>query len=264
MASRTHAAALAALELPAPPADYLADDATVSALARGYAAGAEAQGATRATYLRILLAHTQAALGAPRPTLVDARRFATLDPAAAAAQGRALKATHERLYGLVLAAITTSDLEDSSRLSAQERKRRALLRNQRSNFARSAASVLRSLSRALYDLHEIGVKDAAKGRLAALARKRSPEAHSADDAQSRRAAIATARAITALELLAEGDHAGAIQAGQLLIDRAAALLLSIGTPSARSPEKATTDRVPLKTHGATFWPVYRPEEARTN
>lgn len=259
-ASNTHTALLGAAALPETPADYLANDATIAALARAYAAGTVAQSSTRGTYLRVLLAHTQTTLGAPRPALHDARRFATLQPDAIAAQQKALKATHDRLYAIVLDAISSDALRDSPRLKPAERSARARQRNIRSNFARSAAATLRAVSKAGYDLHELGVKDAAKGRLAALARKRMPQEH--DDQPQRRAALATARAVTALEALAGIDHEGAVQAGQLLIDRAAALLLAIGTPSARTPVKANEERRPLKTHGATFWPVYKPDEAR--
>jgi hypothetical protein len=258
----THAQDLArgTLTLPEAPSDYLADDATVTALAQAHAAGAAAQAGTRATYLRVLLAHTQVALGAPRPTLHDAKRFATLQPDAALAQQKALKACHDRLYALVLDAITVPDLADSTRLKAGERSRRARLRNARSNFARSAAATLRAVSRSQYDLAELGVREASKGRLAALAMKRAPQEH--DEQPQRRAALATARAITALEALAGLDHQGAVEAGQMLIDRAAALLLGLGTPSVRSMDKATEARRPLRTAGGTFWPVYKPDESR--
>lgn len=108
---------------------YLVSDEIVTKMARDYSDAQFASSNVRGAYLRVLVAHSKEALGnARRPTTEQALK--------------AVADTHTRLYAVVLAAITTPDVEADEKLSADERRARALERNRRSTFARSAKSTL--------------------------------------------------------------------------------------------------------------------------
>jgi len=105
---------------------YLATNEQLAALAQEYASGLGLIGGVRASYLRILVAHSQQDAG---------RQLKKLTPV----QTRKLvQATHDRLYAVVLSAITTPELAADERLSPRENTKRSLERNRRSNFARTA------------------------------------------------------------------------------------------------------------------------------
>jgi hypothetical protein len=112
----------------AKPKDFLLDDAGVAALARDYVDGVSRTDRVSSTYLRVLVAHSQKELNAKRVT----------EDAALAAVGRA----HTRLYAIVMQAVTTEDIAPDPDLPAEEAHTRAMERNRRSNFARTAKSTL--------------------------------------------------------------------------------------------------------------------------
>lgn len=105
--------------------DYLANDDQVAELARIYWAAASRADGEKATYLRVLVAHSIAA----------ARKTRRLTSAQAQ---KIVDETHDRLYQLVLAAVTTSEVVADPKLPRDEQVRRSLERNRRSNFARTA------------------------------------------------------------------------------------------------------------------------------
>lgn len=109
--------------------EYLISDAAIATLAKEYVTGIASIEKVRGNYLRALVAHSQAAcFGTKRLTTEK-----TLD---------LVQKVHERLYGIVLSAITTADIAPDAEAPAEEQHRRALERNRRSNFARSAKSTL--------------------------------------------------------------------------------------------------------------------------
>jgi len=128
MSTQTSAVVEAALEA----SGYLATNEQLAALAQEYAIGLGAIGGVRVSYLRIMIAHAHREAG---------RRLKKLTPA----QSRTLvQEVHDRLYAVVLTAITTPEIAPDEKLSPRENTRRSLERNRRSNFARTAKHAIDS------------------------------------------------------------------------------------------------------------------------
>lgn len=104
---------------------YIVTDAALATLARDYVDGVSRADTVRGSYLRVLVAHSKRALRSVKNNALEA-----------------VEQTHLHLYGVVLKAITTPDLEAVEGLIAEERDRRTRERNRRSNFARTAKSTL--------------------------------------------------------------------------------------------------------------------------
>lgn len=104
MAIKTPEAVLAA-------ADYLATDEQVAALARSYHSSIDVAGTVRVSFLRVVVAYAQKSAKGKRVSGKQAQE--------------AVNTTYDRLYAVVLDAVTTPDVT-------------SLERNRRSNFARTA------------------------------------------------------------------------------------------------------------------------------
>lgn len=104
-------------------------DEQLAQMARDYAAAIDSTAQVRTTFLQMLVARTQALLRNRRgPTAAQIRESVRL--------------VYDRMYGVVLHAIVTDDLKHDDKLSAIEKTRRAVERNRRSNFARTAKYAL--------------------------------------------------------------------------------------------------------------------------
>src|SRR5581483_6108810 len=99
--------------------------------------GKQAIVTARGAYFRALIETTQAELAETKPDARDARGQLT-----------ALRLVHKKFYPVVQEATTTEDIEHNPRLSKEERRRRALIRNRRTNFARTAYGTIRRWLRA--------------------------------------------------------------------------------------------------------------------
>lgn len=140
---------------------YLASDETVAQMARDVNAARQTTDSIGSDYLRVLVAHSQDLL------------------AKAAEQGKdsaiaAIAATHDRLYGVVLSAVITPDIEADDTLPREERARRAQERNRRSTFARTAKSTLLAFVRADGELGVLKPADVTKDFLRQIARLAAP------------------------------------------------------------------------------------------
>lgn len=115
---------------------YLASPDEVATLARSYVDSSGRVGHVRASYLRVLVAHAKAllidAVGGPRRV---AR--ATVE-----AQQEALRDADARLYAIVQEAVIGRELALTDDLPTDERRKRVLERNRRTNFARTAKTTL--------------------------------------------------------------------------------------------------------------------------
>jgi hypothetical protein len=111
-------------------AGYLATDEQLAAIAQEYAVGLGAITGVRLNYLRILVAHSKRAAGqkAKKMTSTQTRKV--------------VQEVHDKLYAVVLAAITTPDIAPDDSASDRDRARRTIERNRRSNFARTAKHAL--------------------------------------------------------------------------------------------------------------------------
>lgn len=139
-----------------------ATEAQVEQLAHAmYAAGSQVRSAD-VTYFRVLLVACQAKLGKRRPG-----RRPTLD---SKAQLTVLEAQHERFYAAVLRGVTTDEVAHEDGLDQPEKQRRALERNRRSAFARTAKSTLAAFAAAGGDLRGLDAATVSKSAVrAALA-----------------------------------------------------------------------------------------------
>lgn len=127
----------------------------IRALARQTVDGRNAINTARGEYLRAIIETAQSELGGK---------------ADQAAQLAAVKAVHKRFYPVVCEATTTPDIVADKRQTLEERKRRALERNRRSNFARSAYGTIRRWLRApSHDLMRLDAKKVTKSQLLAEA-----------------------------------------------------------------------------------------------
>lgn len=105
-------------------------DAQLAEMAKTYATSLDTCTNVKVDYLRILVARAKVAArqGKKNPTPTQARR--------------AVDAAHERMYDVVLKAVTTPDIAPDDALKPIDRAWRSLERNRRSNFARTAKYVL--------------------------------------------------------------------------------------------------------------------------
>jgi hypothetical protein len=132
---------------------YVVSDTTLAQIAREYVDIKGRAEGVRGTYLKILVAHAQRELGRKRGT----------DDVLLA-----IETVHQHLYDVVLQAITTKDIAPAEDLEASERTRRALERNRRTTFARTAKSVLTSWVRAGGKIEKLVPKDVRKDELQKL------------------------------------------------------------------------------------------------
>lgn len=140
--------------------NFLFDDNAVAALARDYVSGVSRTDGVRGTYLRVLVAHAQKELTISRVSL----------PATIAAIERA----DAHLYAVIKETVTTPEIAEADGLEATEAHRRALERNRRSNFARSAKATLVYWANAGGKLRSIEASTITKDQLRAVHRDGIP------------------------------------------------------------------------------------------
>jgi hypothetical protein len=228
---------------------YLATDEQIRALAAAnYQAGADLTN-TGSTYLRILIAGTQAELGStPRLRAVRGAKDAAPEMEAAL---NALQAVHERYYALVLEAITTEDVEDKPTLRKAEKSRRALERNRRGNFARTSASLVRAYIRAGCNILALVVPTATKSLLrSAVLQKKAPPTPE----------VIVERNVSAVVTRIEELQADRPDLATITIQTLLARLTSMATGGEKqvttsSPKKAMAEGITLKLGEGIFLPL---------
>lgn len=236
-------------------ANYSATDADVETLARQYQSAAESQGTTRGVYLRILLAATQVSI-AEHVTL-RARRGKTrvIPESDRAAQLEKFEACNTRLYAAVLRGVGGEELEDREGLKPEERRRRALERNRRTNFARSAAATLRAYIRAGGDVTALPVPTVTKGAIAKATSMPDRPASSPAELARRRIQRAAERLSSLVESLAGTDKARAVEALRLAMEPVTDLLRKYTGRPVTKPDQAIAEHKMLKTSVGMFWPA---------
>lgn len=110
-------------------AGFIVSDATLASMARDFVEGVRRADAVRGTYLPVLVAHSKRELGS--------RRLVTPDQALAA-----ITKVHDHMYAVIKEAVFTPDVAAEEGLPDDERRRRALERNRRTTFARTALATL--------------------------------------------------------------------------------------------------------------------------
>jgi hypothetical protein len=195
-------------------AGYLASDTTLAALARDYVDGRVQSDSVAGSYIKILYAHVL------RDLERQGIKRASSDKVIAA-----VETVHAHMYTVILAAVTTPDLKHSDDLPDKEQTRRALERNRRSNFARSAKSTLVAYITAGGKLSSFTPAEVTKERLRSFYKPKDPPTY------QERANRATARLESIIKALAATDMAAAREVVTYVQTRVAALV--VATPSAK-------------------------------
>lgn len=139
---------------------YAMTEQQVENLARDIVAAQDVTLGGRTTYLRVLVTHMQATLG-------RVKRGKSL---ATQAQLDVLESVHGKYYGAVLRGIATPELEAAPGIEQAELSRRALERNRRSTFARTAKSTLSRWIKAGGDMRILDADTVTRDPLAAEVR----------------------------------------------------------------------------------------------
>jgi hypothetical protein len=235
-------------------ANYEADDAAIETLARQYHESLQAQGTTRGVYLRVLLAATQKAVSG-HVTLRARRKAADIPDDVRATHLTAFEACNTRLYSAVLRGVVSSEVEDREGLRAEERRKRALERNRRTNFARSAAATLRAFIRGGGDVTALAVPTATKMGIAAATDTPSRPRVSGAELARRRIQRAAERLSALVESLAGSDKAQAVEALRRAMAPVNELLMRYAGKPVTRPDQAVAEHRLLKTSAGTFWPT---------
>lgn len=235
--------------------NYLATNEQLVQLAQGALEADARIGNTNATYLRVLVANTQNALGM-EPRMRAARKSTSYEQSE---QIGALTEVHSRMYAVILSAITTPDIADRPGLRLQEKKRRAKARNDRSNFARTAKSSLLAFIKVGGNVGDLVVATVSKPELRAyVIKRRSPaDKDAARAAQVDRIVRAT---MARVEAVKEEDEESARQIAQKLVLQLTEITCEKSTTS---PSKSVKHRIPLRMEvrgeSQTFVPLGPPE-----
>lgn len=196
--------------------------------------------AGHSNYLQGLVETTQKELGAaPRKRA----KAAKLDADGIKTQLAALLKVHERCYAIVLEVC-------SENLPAGKEK--AIELNRRSNFARTALSVVRAWIRAGNDLTTVVATKATKTSMRVeVQRSQQPGPQSI----ARRVEKGITELIGKVEALAAIDKAAAVHQLEGIMSKAASVLATLGGSATRDPAKSIAENIPLKTKIGTFWPA---------
>lgn len=149
-------------------AHYVASEHDVELLAASHLACTEAARRADGYYLRILIAVLQAQFNGnkhrKKPTKADLEAHAAL-----------MTEAHQRYYPFVVKGVTTPEVADDVTLHDNDRRTRAMLRNARAGFARSAASTLLAFIRAGGDVRALEIETVTKTSLRTWVRASTPE-----------------------------------------------------------------------------------------
>lgn len=183
----------------------------IRALARQTVDGRKQIATARGAYLRALIETAQAELAGK---------------ADQEAQLAAVKSVHRKFYPVVQDATTTPDIEASDKLPRQERRRRALERNRRANFARSAYGTIRRWLRAEgHDIMKLDAQTVTKSQLLQEAPPTRKHALTRERVQAR-AKKPTAALLGFTRQIAKIDQEQAVAVANEAIDALVKLLAS--------------------------------------
>lgn len=222
-------------------AGYDATEEQVEMLARANISAIKTNDQISGSYFRILLTASHNAL---RPKH-QGKRVDVLE---------IVSATEAPLYAAVLRGITTSDVAPDPTQVPAERQRRALERNRRSAFARSAKSIIVNFIKAGGDLRKVDVEDTSKDRMRQMSLDLKPPAKSEDQISEfiESTLDSLKRAILRLSKL---DKDQAVEVGRGTVSTLAMVLSKLGVERAASPKQAVKEQRPIELEGMDFWPV---------
>lgn len=204
-------------------AHYVATDAQVEALAQQRYTAADVQGKTDGTYLRVLIVACKSKLGTRGRSPSTESQLQVLD------------AEHTRLYAFVLRGVTTPEVAAEEGLSPQESGARALERNRRSGFARSAYSTVRAVIAAGGDFRGLDPETVSKASLRSMLAPPEPS-----DKGERLVSRSQSSFLRAIERMARRDLARARALAEGLLTRLQEWLEQDTHDGARGSDPPTT------------------------
>lgn len=209
----------------------------------------------RQAYLRVLLAGVQLELGSGAPRLQNVKKLTPTSDEVRTLQLKAIQKLHAQYYEVIAGAIITPDIADHARLGDEERHRRALERNRRTNYARTAKSALKAVASVGVNILELSVMSVTKAQLRTLVMQRSAGSPQPAAAGPRHLATLTDRYVKDIRALAEADPGNAASAINRAIEQLGALAIDLGTVPARKLETGIREHRPIRLKEGMFWPL---------
>lgn len=238
-------------------ARFLATEHDIELMARERQDSLDAGAKATGTYLKVLTALTAHEIGG-RTALLSRRRgklALSLRPEEVADHLNVLESINSRCYAAVCKAVITPDIERKDDLPQSEQTRRALERNRRTNYARTAMSALRAYVQAGRDVRDLEPSEVTKGKLNEITETYAPPTRTVSTARLLRAATrAGARIVAEAEELAGIDPAQAERLLSALVDQLSETLEKIkaGELPASSEDMGTTTIITQNVRGAAL------------
>jgi hypothetical protein len=237
---------------------YLATDADIAALTETYVNSQDRATTVGSSYLKVLLAGVQRELG--DGVEMAPKKYTNLTPEAAAAQRAALNTVHDRYYAIVTRVAVTPDIVDDEDLVQEERAERALARNRRTNFARTAKSALMAWLKVNGDLTELPVLQTTKAQLWDLAAGRLSD-DMGDDAETaagrRKLRLTLRRMLAHINEMVDGgaDPQEIAVEVEGALTELARVMAKLGRKPTTTPALAVREHRPFQTPAGMFWPA---------
>ncbi len=240
-------------------ANYQASYEDVEKMAREQFDATQLSNKTGTTYFRVLLAGVQSALLGKPVLRVGRGSLSALDTPK---HLETFEDVNALLYAAVSRGTLTPDVEQSDSLSTDENNRRAIERNRRNNFARTAASTLRKFIRGGGDVRRIAVPNASKSAVAGMTQNTPGKRRSPEETARIRVKRAATKLAGVIEELASQDKKLAAAALQDSMADVTKLIARLAGRPTDKPEVAILDHRLFKTDEGTFWPMTPSPEAR--
>lgn len=238
--------------------DFVATPADIESLTRSLITAAFQDLQSRTTYLKALVATSQAELGLPVRQRA-ARIALELTAEDTKAQLAAVESVHARFYDAVIAAIKAAPVD----IAVPARQRKKLMHN-KANFARTAKSTLRAWLRSDHDLRTL---TAARVTKTSLARELPARRPLTANALKRRTLGLADRLLEIVGEAAKTDRDGAVGSLGAVMSLLAQQMAEFGGSMTTKPDIAIRDGRPFKRGSAVFWPTAAanapPEETTT-
>ncbi|HEX2615847.1 MAG TPA: hypothetical protein VHL10_10170, partial [Nitrososphaera sp.] len=236
--------------------NYLLSVSQVGLLAKELVQAQATISGVNASYLRVLTAGVQHDLvGNVR---LRAARNALDKPDADQIdkQLKSVEKIHDLYYAAIVAEVIDDTIKDNPRLQKEERNRRSLERNRRTNFARSAKSTLVSYIKAGFDVTALVIPTLTKRSIyEAVQATRPSDSESTKASVLRKFDAAVDSVQAAAKALCERDAEAAREKLQALLSTITALLVGTGVQPVNKASVAVANRVPFREGRNIFWPT---------
>lgn len=224
--------------------NFAATEDQIETLARMNLSGIQTQDSVRGSYLRALVAEI-------KKTAKPAKRGRLSEVADVLGQ------VHERFYAAVLRGVTTPEVADDETLDREIRTTRSLERNRRSNFARSAKSLLNKFIDAGGDIQTLNAATVTKAELQAFVLSMKQRLNATGVTVEHKAQLAMARVEEAARELADDDKDAAVAMVSETMAKLTNLLSELGRDFTTKTLVAVKEHRPLKLNEGMFWPMGR-------